>query len=62
MTKVVCDRCGQEINTNDLTALKFPLLKIEKWLDVSAKVKVDLCQDCTIDFSAWLRMGRKENR
>lgn len=64
MKKIICDRCGKEIESNVYDAIKIINgIKYNLTSRIGFDVrKYDLCRDCQNDLYNWLNSGREEKK
>lgn len=61
MKKVICDRCGKEIESP-----KYIRYTIEQLYTLSQRsiwnTSIDLCKDCQQEMDTWLNSNKKEEK
>jgi hypothetical protein len=63
MKKIICDRCGKEIESVMLADKLIKGINYDLTSQVAFNVrKYDLCDDCQNDLTDWLNNGREEKK
>ena len=71
MKKIICDRCGKEIESstyqnrdeNTLASDIFSRINYKLTSQIGFNIRTyDLCKDCQNDLTDWLNNGREEEK
>ena len=60
MKKIFCDKCGKEIFTHSLQAVRFPHVRISVLYNVGQSKELDICEVCQEYFCTQLQLLYKE--